>query len=309
MSSTPLESLPLVCAETDAVPGRAPSLLPPGREWRLVWNDEFDGDALDETKWRYRTNFWGRRAHWFAAPEDGAVEVRDSLCRLRLVKKADGQFVTPQLQTGELVWDIPRLENPKGFWPLPRREPPTFLHRYGFYECRCRTQQMPGWWTAFWMQAPMQGCSLDARRAGIEHDVMESFEPGALIPHWFHRNGYGDDYAPFHTPREMRESDTLAFDKARFHAFGLLWEPDGYTIYIDGRQHGEKVGGGPGEAVSRTEEFLLVSAEAKWYRNDRMAGKGVPELEDAWRAGDDFLVDHVRVFDPVPSAAGGSDPR
>ena len=155
---TPLDSLPLVCAASDAVPGHEPSLLPPGRKWMLAWNDEFDGDRLDETKWRFRTNFWGRRAHWFAAPEDGAVEVRDSLCRLKLVKKGEGRFVTPQLQTGGLVWDIPRLENPKGFWPLPKREPPTFLHRYGFYECRCRTQQMPGWWTAFWMQTPMQGC-------------------------------------------------------------------------------------------------------------------------------------------------------
>ena len=25
------------------------------------------------------------------------------------------------------------------------------MHRYGYYECRCRLQQMPGWWSAFWM--------------------------------------------------------------------------------------------------------------------------------------------------------------
>ena len=50
------------------VEGRAPSLLPEGRSFRLVWHDEFDGTALDESKWSYRTNFWGRRAHWFAAP-------------------------------------------------------------------------------------------------------------------------------------------------------------------------------------------------------------------------------------------------
>ncbi len=129
MSSTPLESLPPACAETDAVPGHAPSLLPAGREWRLVWNDEFDGDALDETKWRYRTNFWGRRAHWFAAPEDNAVEVKDGLCRLKLVKRPDGQFVSPQLQTGELLWDIPVLESPKSFWYFPGREKPMFMHR------------------------------------------------------------------------------------------------------------------------------------------------------------------------------------
>ena len=134
----------------------------------------------------------------------------------------DGQFVSPQLQTGELVWDIPHEENPKGFWPLPKREKAKFMHRYGYYECRCRLQQMPGWWSAFWMQTPMQGCSLDPRRAGIEHDIMESFE-----------------------------------------------------------------------------EFVLVTTEAKWYRNNRMTGKGVPELDAAAAAGDDFVVDYVRVYDIV----------
>ena len=52
-------------------------------------------------------------------------------------------------------------------------------------------------------------------------------------------------------------------------------------------------------STTQLESLPLVSAEAMWYRNDRMTGKGVPELEDAWRAGDDFLVDHVRVFDPA----------
>ena len=79
----------------------------------------------------------------------------------------------------------------------------------------------------------------------------------------------------------------------------MLWEPDGYTIFIDGRQHGQKVGQGEGEAVSQVEEFVLVTTEAKWYRNNRMTGKGVPELDAAAAAGDDFVVDYVRVYDIV----------
>ena len=121
--------------------------LPDGRKLKLVWSDEFCGDRLDESKWSYRTNFWGQRAHWFATPEDNAVEVRDGLLHLKLVKRADGQFVSPQLQTGELVWDVPHRPITKdsvGFWPLPRRAKPKFMHRYGYYECRCRLQQMPG---------------------------------------------------------------------------------------------------------------------------------------------------------------------
>ena len=27
--------------------------------WDLVWSDEFDGDAIDETKWGFEENCWG----------------------------------------------------------------------------------------------------------------------------------------------------------------------------------------------------------------------------------------------------------
>ena len=201
------------CKGVVAVEGREPSLLPQGKKFKLVWNDEFDGDRLDVSKWSYRTNFWGQRAYWFATPEDNAVEVKDGLLHLKIVKKADGQFVSPQLQTGELVWDVPHEENPKGFWPLPKREKAKFMHRYGYYECRCRLQQMPGWWSAFWMQTPTQGCSLDPRVAGIEHDIMESFEVGEVIPHHFHANGYGADYLGFSVPRRSKDADTGKFNR------------------------------------------------------------------------------------------------
>ncbi len=39
----------------------APSLLPSGKKWKLVWHDEFDGTELDTSKWGFRRNFWGRK--------------------------------------------------------------------------------------------------------------------------------------------------------------------------------------------------------------------------------------------------------
>ena len=294
------------CRSVDAscVPGHEPSLLPEGKTFKLVWHDEFDGNALDTSKWGYRTNFWGRPAHWFAKPEDNAVEVKDGLCRLKLVKRPDGQFASPQLQTGEIIWDFPR--DPKAdFWPISvKRDKPKFMHRYGYYECRCKLQQLPGWWSAFWTQTPMQGCSLDPGCAGIEHDIMESFEPGEVIPHWFHTNGYGKEYLGYCAPRRPKDvsigdhnkAQTVKLDKTQFHTFGMLWEPDGYTIYIDGVQHGEKVGLGPNEAVSHTDEFVLLTTEAKGFRKDR-TGKGDPALEATAAAGDEFVVDYVRVYD------------
>jgi len=292
------------CVEAHPVAAHAPSLLPAGGAWKLVWHDEFDGTELDTTKWGFRTNFWGQNAHWFAKPEDNAVEVKDGCVHLKLVKKPDGQFVSPQLQTGELIWDFPQDPNRRGFWPLPKRNPPKFVHRFGYYECRFRLQKMPGWWSAFWMQTETQGCSLDPELAGIEQDIMESFEVGEIIRHCYHMNGYGPDYRGFNSHRDYRlpagfkgrpYSKVVGTD--RFVTIGLLWEPDGYTVFIDGRQSGYRHGKGPGEAVSQVPEFVLLTTEAKWYRNNRMTGKGVPELEAAWKAGDAFVVDYVRVFD------------
>ena len=293
-----IASLPVACCEARTVEGREPSLLPTGKKFKLVWHDEFDGARLDESKWSYRTNFWGRRAHWFAAPEDGCVEVADGKLRLKLKMLPGGQFVSPQLQTGELMWDIPHVPNPPGFWPLPKREKPKFAHKYGYYECRCRLQKMPGWWSAFWMQSELQGVSLDPAVSGIEHDIMESFDPGEVIVAAFHMNGYGPDYRGFHIPAAYDEEPkfegklNLAVDADNFHTFGMLWEPDGYSIYVDGRLRGRN-----NAAVSHVPEFILLSTEAKWYRNKRMTGRPVPELNAAVSAADDFVVDYVRVYD------------
>ena len=299
-------------ASVSPIAGEAPSLLPDGREFKLVWNDEFNGTSLDESKWSYRTNFWGRRFAAFAAPDQGAVEVKDGKVHLKLIKLPNGEFAAPQLQTGGLMWDIPQLNPTNAFWYLPKREKPKFEKCYGYFECRCRLQQKPGWWCAFWMQTEIQGTCLDPARAGIEHDIMESFEPGVVIPAAFHMNGYGADYVGFHCPRYSGKGTFLAqteevsakVDKTVYHTFGMLWEPDGYTLYIDGVQRGEKVGRGKNhkgldEAVSQVPEFILITTEPKLYRANRMTGRGVPELQDAWKAGDEFIVDYVRVYDVV----------
>lgn len=299
--------------QTEPIDGEEPSLLPAGHKFKLVWNDEFNGTGLNTAKWGYRTNFWGQRFEAFAAPDQGAVEVKNGCVHLKLIKLPNGEFASPQLQTGELLWDMPIDPDAKGLWRFPKREKPRFEHKYGYYECRCRLQWEKGWWSAFWMQTPSQGSTLDPERSGIEHDIMESFEPGVVMPAAFHMNGYGPDYVGFTCPRRPSEKEVPDFDesiaavsskvdKKVFHTFGMLWEPDGYTLFIDGVQRGEKVGRGKNhigenEAVSQVPEFILISTEPKWYRNNRMTGKGVPELEDAWKAKDEFVVDYVRVYD------------
>ena len=273
-----------------------------GRELNLVWSDEFEGNRVDETKWSYRTNFWGKSATWFARPEDEAVQVYDGLAHFKIVKDSDGNYRSAQLQTGGALWDELSPKTGVGVvWPFNERKPPKFSFRYGYCECRARLQSQKGWWSAFWLQSFANGATLDPRRSGVECDIMESFEPGSYIVHAFHYNGCGKEYKKFNAQRApytpgpgsaWKLSFPISLDE--FHTFGLLWEPDGYTVFIDGVQSGYKVGRGEGEVVSETEEFILLSTELKGFRRD---GKPVPEVESAFKAGDEFVVDYVRVYE------------
>ena len=104
------------------VDGHVSSYLPEGKEWKLVWNDEFDGPELDTSKWSFRLNFWGKP---FDAYTDRGIKFDgNSNIELHRTEK-DGYYVSPQLQTGSNSFDIPKSgnENPWGqndFWPARR---------------------------------------------------------------------------------------------------------------------------------------------------------------------------------------------
>jgi len=158
-----------------------------------------------------------------------------------------------------------------------------YTKKYGYFECRCRTQQMPGWWTAFWIQSPIIGASLDPALTGSEIDVMESFSPGKINGHNVFTGGYGLD-------RHKIQIGGKLVDETKFHRYGLLWDETGYTFYIDGVEDGKIT-----DRVSGCPEFILISAEPKGYRYEDHQ----PTPEAIAAIGDTFLVDYVRVFDII----------
>ena len=44
------------------IENHASSYLPKEKNWTLVWQDEFDGNELDESKWNFREYFWGKKS-------------------------------------------------------------------------------------------------------------------------------------------------------------------------------------------------------------------------------------------------------
>ncbi len=259
-----------------------PSFLPEGN-WKLVWNDEFDGDKLDTSKWDYRLCMMGKKHD---AWTDKGVKIADSNAIFTIFEE-NGHIVSSQLQTGYNFMDQP-VENTKFLdsflqWPIGKLKENKFQHRYGFYECRCKLQKTDGWWSAFWLQSPVIGCSLDPAQAGIEVDIMECFDPPVVVPQNLIWGGYGQD------TQVKRTGGKPDLNPDDYHYFAVDWSEDGYVFYIDGEETGRQ-----SEPVSKIDQFILISTEVKGYRDETKKPRA--EAFNSVAIGDTFAVDHVRVF-------------
>ncbi len=260
----------------------APSILPYGKKWELVWNDEFDGTELDLSKWSFRRNFWGKEFPTFT--DKGVILDGNSNLQLHLTEK-DGEYYSPHLQTGSLTFDIPK--DTGGFWPFGKMEKPKFMHRFGYYEIRCKMQKYDGWHAAFWLQSPSIGAAPEPRYCGVEVDIMENyrlFTENLIICGNIH-GGYGKDgKAKGHARIPFVETED------GYHYYGVDWSRDGYVFYADGVEVNREEW-----PVSEVEQFILVSTECHGYRKDN---KPCQELSEAVLP-DFFTVDFVRVFDEI----------
>ena len=276
----------------------ANSLLPAGKRWKLVWQDEFDGDALDSDKWNFRLNFWGYRSPTFTTE---GVEVADSKLTIHLVRKGDN-FYSAHLQTGSLTFDNPRDEGRPGFWPFGAKDPAKFMHRYGYYEIRCKLPKHAGWHAAFWLQSPSIGAHPDPRFCGVECDIMENY-----MQHTENRIICGNGWGGYGAETKWFGHYAFPYEETAdgWHYYGVDWSPDGYIFYADGREVGRQMA--PECAVSEVEQFILVSTECHGYNRKFTyeGGAGKPTLasepvEELFSAcPDEFIVDFVRVYDAI----------
>ncbi len=261
------------------------SLLPKEKKWKLVWSDEFDGNSLDTTKWGFRLHIMQTRHQTFTTE---GVEVKNGLLYINLIEK-DGQYYSAHLQTGQNYLDRPGTpySNNGLTWPIAEIKKPKFVHKYGYYEIRCQLQKQPGWWSAFWLQSPIIGSSLDPSSAGVEMDIMENFTRDNKISHNIHWDGYGIDH-------KHKGSGNLAIvdTSKEFHTYGLDWSKSGYIFYVDGKESWRVDG-----PVSDVEQFILISTECMGYR-DGNRNKPSDILKNAVLP-DAFVVDYVRVYDEL----------
>ncbi len=192
--------------------------------YELFWEDEFNGNELDKTKWKHRA--LGPRRAGFGTPE--AVEVKDGYMTIRAYMEND------TLKVGAVS-----TEGIKGF-------------KYGYFECKAQLPKTTGPWAAFWIQSSKISQGEDPGKFGTEIDIFEYFKDqgGDFVSHDLHW-AYG--------PNQKTSGAFLSKVEGigeGFHTFAVEWTPDKYAFFIDGLKYYEYK-----NAISHIEESIIFSFE------------------------------------------------
>jgi len=117
--------------------------------YELEWEDDFEGDSIDATRWRVGLNDPLRRAGYYV--KDLAF-VEDSNLIIRTEYRENGEYgkgwYTSWVESG-----ITRGHTSAS---LGSEEYKGYATKYGYFEARCKTPKASGIWSAFWMMPTVE---------------------------------------------------------------------------------------------------------------------------------------------------------
>ena len=174
------------------------------KDYKLTWEDNFDGTELDYTKW-YGRYFTGNPIHNLDEHTRSEFTVPDGEGHLVLTrKKIDGIEYSGAIGTN--------------------RKSRQFL--YGFFESRMRWERKRYVRPAFWVQ------TVNPKDASeqVELDIMEYFDHrggGTQVQHNVHVGNRADNNAfPF-------DGGTITVDGVGWNTFGCIWTKDQYRFFVN----------------------------------------------------------------------------
>ena len=211
-------SRPTSSASTSSKPEEIKSYVTEG--YKLVWNDEFDGDTLDKNKWGRSFNHMIPQGDLILLDDDPRVcRVEDGLLKMDVVHYYDPANSIIEYATTCSV------ETEK-----------TMNYLYGYLEFRAKVPYKIGTWASLWMKSTG---TLGIRKTldyFVEIDVFEIFSStNTAYPH-LHK-WYLDGSA---TESKIQNNYTFQnnFNLANeFHIYGMEWTPDEISMYVNGEKY------------------------------------------------------------------------
>ncbi|MEM7437927.1 MAG: family 16 glycosylhydrolase [Myxococcota bacterium] len=257
---------------------------PRAKDWKLVWSDEFDGEALDEEKWGVRQ--WPAKK---VNNEDQAYTPREKNLRIeegRLVIEAHLEDYDGAKYTSGRIYSHGKS---------------SFL--YGRFEVRAKLPRGKGSWPAIWMLPAdpfkyattckegddWQGsATCDAWPNSGEIDIMEhvGYQMG-------HVHGTVHNEAYYWRKWEQRKGRFLQSDvDEAFHVYALEWTPNRIDVFVDDALYFTYINENTGwRSWPFDQPFTLIlniAVGGDWGR----AGGGIDDSIFPQQ----MLIDYVRVY-------------
>jgi len=201
-----------------------PTPASPVQGYKLAWSDEFNGTALDTSKWDYRTDTKG-----FSVQQPANISVANGLLTIALKHEDAGALH----HTGGGVIS-------KGAF------------KYGYFESRFKIPAAHGWHTSFWLMTHDGKGDTSPAVSNEEVDICEnnSFNPFNYAPN-LHR------WLPTHImigPVQVKTPDL----SADFHIWGCEVTPTVVNMFFDGKQ----VASFPDDKIDITPENIWLTSIA-----------------------------------------------
>jgi len=290
---------------------------PDNSGWVQVWSDEFDGNALDRTKWEVEESCWGggneERQCYTDRPEN--IEVVNGLLRLMAFPET---FTGPQYPQG---WPDGRgAQITKQYTSGKVRTREIADWTYGRFSARMKLPTGQGTWPAFWMMPSDNVYGTWA--ASGEIDIMESVNLGSTCGECEGSEGENRSSGAIHFGNEW-PNNTFVSENNRipggngamndYHVYAVEWGEGRINWFVDG----EKFYTVDSEswftsARSKDENPYAPFDQAFYLMFNLAVGGSYPENSNARGFNPDsfpseVLVDWVRVYQCEFNGTSGRD--
>ncbi|MCD1259259.1 carbohydrate binding domain-containing protein [Paenibacillus athensensis] len=183
-------------------------------DWQLDWNDEFNGDQVDTSKWNFvnQGGGFGNRELEYYTPrtENARIEPLDDGNKGLVIEARKEKYNGQDYTSAKL------FSQNKGDWT------------YGKFEIRAKLPKSQGIWPAIWMM-PTNYDLYGPWPATGEIDIMElvGHEPATVWGTLHYGMPWKYSNSSFKLPGTMDFSQD-------FHTFSIEWEPGEIRWYVDG---------------------------------------------------------------------------
>ncbi|RHE60072.1 glycoside hydrolase family 16 protein, partial [Streptococcus parasanguinis] len=222
--------------------------LPEGvpTNYNVLWNDEFNGNELDQTKWGYLYSSFDTRAktqmHFTDKPEnvsvsDGVLHLtaRYSPTREKWNSETNQMETVPRTNTrldknGKVIEEYPAPFTSGAIQTVDSKGNVKVAFKGDYYaEARVKLPMSESSWSAFWMF----GTKYPDWPASGEIDILESkgYDPNYLQANVHSPFKVNADYSQQNAKRIPNNGDT----QTDFHTYGVLKQSNKMTFIYDGK--------------------------------------------------------------------------